>query len=134
LKPLDEAPPLKFKCFLEKWIQSGSAKDVVTKVILLNNHYKYDKVGNMSGLLDVINKESSTSFLQDDVTRTIAIVCTTHSMKDVPIVWKGLDWESFLIGLFNAKASFMAVACICNRKSFKSLLIIVCKSTFVTKI
>ncbi len=101
---------MRFKCFLEKWIQSGSAKDVATKAILLNNHCKYDKVDNMSGLLDVINKESLASFLQDDVTRTITIVCTTHSMKDVPIVWKGLDWESFLIGLFNAKASFMAVA------------------------
>jgi hypothetical protein len=38
-----------------KW----DAKDVVAKSILLDIHYKYDKVDNMSSLLDVTNKESS---------------------------------------------------------------------------
>ncbi len=55
-------------------------------------------------------------------------------MKDVPIVWKGLDWESFLIGLLNAKTKFMVVAYICNHESFKNLLTIVSKLIFVTKI
>jgi hypothetical protein len=48
---------------LEKWILSGSAEDVVAEAILLDSHYKYDKVDNMSGLLDVIDKESSTLFM-----------------------------------------------------------------------
>jgi hypothetical protein len=29
LNPSDEAPPSGFKCSLEKWIQSRSAKDVI---------------------------------------------------------------------------------------------------------
>jgi hypothetical protein len=134
LKPLDEAPPSRFKYVLKKWIQSGSVEDVTTKAIMLNSHYKYDKVDNMSGLLDVINKESLASFLQDDAIRTIAIVCTTHNTKDVPTIWKGLDWESFLIGLLNAKANFMVVPCICDQKTFNCLFIIICKSIFVTNI
>jgi hypothetical protein len=55
-------------------------------------------------------------------------------MKDLPIVWKGLDWESFLIGLLNMMAMFKVIACISNHESFKSLLTTMCKSTFVTKI
>ncbi len=38
-------------------------KDVITKAILLDNHYKYDIVDNMSSLSGVINKESLTLFL-----------------------------------------------------------------------
>ncbi len=61
-------------------------KDVVLEAILLDSHYKYDRINNMLGLLDVINKESLALFLQDDATRTIAINYTTHSMKNVPTV------------------------------------------------
>jgi hypothetical protein len=43
----------------------------------------------MVGLLDVIDKESCTSFLMDDATRTIAVVCIIHNTKDVPTIWKG---------------------------------------------
>lgn len=63
LNPSYEAPPSGFKHYLEKWIQNGNAKDVAVKAILLDSHYKYDKVDNMLGLLDVINKESLASFL-----------------------------------------------------------------------
>jgi hypothetical protein len=70
----------------------------------------------------------------DDGTRTIVIIYTTHSTKDVSIVWKGLDWESFLLRLLNVIAMFKVVACICDHESFKNLLITMCKSTFVTKI
>ncbi len=80
----------------------------------MDNHYKYDIINNMSGLLDVMDKESSALFLQDDVTWTIDVDYTTHSMKNVPIIWKGLNWESFLIGIFNVKANFIIVACICD--------------------
>jgi len=58
---------------------------------LLDIHYKYDKVENMVGLLDVIDKESCTSFFMDDTIRTIAIVCMIHSTKDILTIWKGLD-------------------------------------------
>ncbi len=97
---------------------------------MLDSHHKYNKVDNMSPLLDVINKESSTLFLHDDATQTTIVVCITHST----IIWKGLNWESFFIGLLNAKASFMVVACICNRELFKNLFTIVSKLIFVTKI
>jgi hypothetical protein len=109
-------------------------EDNATEVIFLYIHYKFDIVENMASLLDVINEESCASFLMDDATRTIVIICTIHSTKDISIVWKGPDWESFLLGLLNVRAMFKIVAYICNRESFKSLLTIVCKSTFVTKI
>jgi hypothetical protein len=67
---------------------------------------------NMAGMLDVIDKESCASFLMDDATRTIAIIYTTHSMKDVLIIWKGPNWESFLLRLLNAKAMFKVIVCI----------------------
>jgi hypothetical protein len=102
--------------------------------ILLDVHYKYDRVKTMAGLLDVINKESSALFSMDDATRTIAVVCTTHSTKDVLTVWIGPNWESFFLGFLNMKAMFKVVACICDRGSFKTLLTTMCKSTFVSKI
>jgi hypothetical protein len=49
----------------------------------------------MVELLDVIDKRESISFLQDEATNTFIVVSTTHTMKKMPIVWKGLDWESF---------------------------------------
>jgi hypothetical protein len=98
LNPSNEAPSIGFKWALEKWIQSGALKDNAMESILLNTHYKYDKVENMAGLLDVVDKESCVSFLMDDATRIIIIIYTIHITKDVPIVWKGLDWESFLLG------------------------------------
>jgi hypothetical protein len=64
-------------------------EDNAVEAILLDIHYKFDIVENMLGLLDFINKESCTSFLMDDATRTIVVICTTHSMKNILIVWKG---------------------------------------------
>jgi hypothetical protein len=63
LNPSNEAPPSGFKHSLKKWIHSGSVEDVAKKSILLDNHYKYDRVDNMLGPLDVIDKESLASFL-----------------------------------------------------------------------
>ncbi len=134
LNPLDKGPPIGFKWNLEKWIQNGTLEDNVVEAILLDIHYKYDRVENMVGLLDVINKESCASFLMDDTTMTIVIVYTTHNTKDISTISKGLGWESFLLGLLNVRAMFKVVVCICNHKSFKSLLTIVYKLTFVTKI
>jgi hypothetical protein len=42
--PLDEAPLVGFKWVLNKWIQSGTLEDNATEVIMLDNHYKYDRV------------------------------------------------------------------------------------------
>jgi hypothetical protein len=87
--PSNEAPHVGFKCASEKWIQSETVEDNVVEPIILDIHYKYDKVENMVGLLDVINKESCTLFLMDDVTRTITIIYTTHSTKKISTIWKG---------------------------------------------
>jgi hypothetical protein len=92
------------------------------EAILLDIHYKYDRIENMVGLLDVINKESYASFFMNDITRTIIVIYTTHNMKDIPIIWKGPNWGSFLLGLLNVRAMFKVIACICNCESFKSLL------------
>jgi hypothetical protein len=108
-------------------------EDNAVEAILLDIHCKFEIVENMAGLLDVINKESCASFLMDNATRTIVIIYTTHSMKDILIVRKGLDWEFFLLRLLNVRAMFKVVACICDYESFKSLLNIVCKLIFVTK-
>jgi hypothetical protein len=58
------------------------------EAILLESHYKFDRVANMVTLLDVIDKEMTTSFLQDNATSTIVVVCTTHITKDIQVVWK----------------------------------------------
>ncbi len=120
--------------------------------MLLDIRYKFNKVDNMANLLDVIDKEFLALFFEDDVTRTIVIIWTTHNMKDVLTIWKGPNWKSFLIGLlnakanfkvvayiynhesFNAKANFKVVVSIYNHESFKSLLTIVTKLIFTTKI
>jgi hypothetical protein len=63
LNPLDEMQPLRFKCPLEKWIQSGTSKGNVMDAIMLEIDYKFDWVDNMVTLLNVINKETIASFL-----------------------------------------------------------------------
>lgn len=87
--PSNEAQLVEIKLVLEKWIQSGTPEDNAMKAILLDTHYKYDRIENMVGLLDIIDKESCTLFLMDDTTRTIVVVCIIHNIKDVPTIWKG---------------------------------------------
>ncbi len=41
LNLLDEAPPLWFKCFLEKWIQNGSVEDVDFINMFLSYHNQF---------------------------------------------------------------------------------------------
>jgi hypothetical protein len=64
-------------------MQSGTLEDNAMKAILLDTHYKFDKVENMVGLLDVIVMESLASFLLDDVIRTIIVICTTVSDTNI---------------------------------------------------
>jgi hypothetical protein len=134
LNPLDKVHPLGFKCSLEKWVQSGVSNENTAEAILLEIHYKFDQIDNMVTMLDVIDKEMTTSFLQNNVTSIIAVICTTHiTSKDVPTVWKGFDWDSFVTRLLNPKVRFKVVVCICDCNSFKNLFSIVCKSMYVTK-
>lgn len=48
----------------------------------------YDRVNDMVELLDVINKMESTSFLQEDGTSTFIVVSTTHTIKEVLVMWR----------------------------------------------
>jgi len=48
--------------------------------ILLDSHYKFERIDNMANFLDVINKEQMASFLHDDAIRIIVVVCTTHTI------------------------------------------------------
>lgn len=96
LNPLDEVSPTRFKHALQKWIESGTLEGNVVEAILLDSHYKFERINNMAGLLDVIDKEEMASILHDNATRIITVVCTTHMIKDNPTMWIGPDWESFL--------------------------------------
>jgi hypothetical protein len=88
----------------------------------------------MVELLDVIDKRESISFLQDEATNTFIVVSTTHTMKKMPIVWKGLDWESFFNMLLKLKVIFKIVVYLCDHESFKFLLSTIMKSIYVTKL
>ncbi len=70
-------------------------KDNATEAILLDTHYKYDRVKNIVGLLDVIDNKSCTLFLMDNSTKTITIIYTTHNMKDVPTIKRALIGSLF---------------------------------------
>jgi len=68
----------------------------------------------MAKPLVVIDKTDSTSFLQNDDTSTFIIVSMTHIIKEVHVVWKGLEWESFLNILLNVKVIPKVVVCLCG--------------------
>ncbi len=74
----------------------------------------FDKVNDMVELLVVINKKELIFFLQDNAMITFDVVSTTHTIKDVPIVWKGPNWESFLNMLLNAKVTSKVMVCLCD--------------------
>jgi hypothetical protein len=72
---------------LRRWIERTSSEGITTKFILLDTHYMYD----MAEILDVIDKTKLISFLQDNATNIFIVISTTHTIKEVPIVWKDLD-------------------------------------------
>jgi hypothetical protein len=41
----------------KKWVKSGTLKGNAIEAILLDSHYKFKRVDNMGGLLDVVDKE-----------------------------------------------------------------------------
>jgi hypothetical protein len=49
----------------------------------------------MVGLLDVINKEFCALLFMDNATKTMAVICTIHNTKDVPIVKRALIGSPF---------------------------------------
>jgi hypothetical protein len=91
LNPSDEAPPASFKTTLKRRIESIVPKGIALEFILLDTHYMYDRVNDMAELLNVIDKMDSTSFLQEDNTSIFIVVSTTHTIKEVLVMWKGAD-------------------------------------------
>ncbi len=91
LNPFDKTLLTCFKIALKRWIESTIPEGITTESILLDTHYMYDKVNDMVELLNVIDRMHSTSFLQDNNTSTFIVVSTTHTIKKVFVVWKGLD-------------------------------------------
>jgi hypothetical protein len=59
----NEALHVGFKIALKRLIKSTTPGGIVTKSILLDIHYMYDRVNDMAKLLDVIDKTDLTSFL-----------------------------------------------------------------------
>ncbi len=114
LNPSNEASLISFKIALKRWIESTILEGIVVKSILLDTHYMYDKVNDLVELLDVIDKTNLVSFLQDDGTSTFIVVSTMHTIKEVLVVWKSFNWESFLNTLLNAKVTPKGVVCLCD--------------------
>jgi hypothetical protein len=57
-----------------------------------------------------------------------------HTIIEVPVVWKGSDYELFLNILLNAKVTPKVVVYLCDGESFKFLFTAAMKSTFITKL
>jgi hypothetical protein len=62
------------------------------------------------------------------------VVYTKHTLEKSLTVWKGLDWESLIIDLLEAKATFKVVICVCDRESFMCMFTTIFKFVFVTKV
>jgi hypothetical protein len=91
LNPFNKASLVGFKNALRRWIECTMPKRIVAKLILLDTHYVFNMVNDMVELLEVIEKMELASFLQDDAMNMFTMVSTTHTTKEVPVVWKGLD-------------------------------------------
>jgi len=133
LNPFDETLLACFKIALKRWIENIIPRGITIESILLDTHYMYDRVNDMVELLDVIDKTDITSFLQDNSTSIFIVVSTTHIIKEVLLVWKGPNWESFLNTLLNAKVTPKVIIYLCDNESFKFLFTTTMKSTFIMK-
>jgi hypothetical protein len=65
LNPCEEAPLSSFKFVLLKWVESAIPKALVVEEFFLYTHYRFNRVGSMAKLKDVINTFRLVSFLQD---------------------------------------------------------------------
>lgn len=121
LNPSNEAPLYGFKFALLKWVESAYTLQVQSwrEYGRIEGGYQHAHVGFI---------------LQDQASHSIVMVCTIHTLKKIFVVWKGPNWEFFIIGLLDAKVTFKVVVCVCDRKSFKHLFTTILKSLFVTKV
>ncbi len=65
LNPFYEAPLSSFKFVLLKWVKNAIPKALAVEEIVIDTHYRFDYVGSMAGLKEVINTFRLASFLQD---------------------------------------------------------------------
>jgi hypothetical protein len=63
LKPSNKAPLYGFKFMLLKWVQNTTPKTLIVREILIDTHYRFNHVGNMARLKEVINMPKLASFL-----------------------------------------------------------------------
>lgn len=80
LNPSDDALLIGFNC-LEKMDKQHRSRGYRYRVILLEIHYKYDRLNDMVELLNVIDKSKMVSYLQDNTTSTVIVTSTTHTTK-----------------------------------------------------
>jgi len=91
LNPSNDASIAEFMTTLKKWRSSATLEAIAIEFIPLDARYKYDRLNDMTKLLNVVNKREMVSYLQDDTKSIIVVVSTTHTTKEIPIVWKGSD-------------------------------------------
>jgi hypothetical protein len=63
LNPSNKVPPSGFKYTLLKWVQSAIPHALIAEEILFDTHYKFDRVGSMAKLKEVIEMHNLVSFL-----------------------------------------------------------------------
>ncbi len=78
-----------------KWLQID--KIYCNKATQVDTHQKQDKFNDMANLLDVVDKRERISSLQDDAISIIVVMSTTHTSKEIHVVWKGSDMNRFLM-------------------------------------
>jgi hypothetical protein len=89
------------------------------EVTLHESHYKFVILPTLGNLKMIMDGDLNTmKLLMDNVPLTMAFLSTTYNFDGECPIWKGLDWECLLIGLFNCKVCFQSVICICDRKAF----------------
>jgi hypothetical protein len=79
--PSDDAPLIGFTTTMRKWINITTPNAIAMKSILLETHYKYDRLHDIANFLDMIDKSQTISYLQDNMTSIIVVVSTTHTTK-----------------------------------------------------
>lgn len=63
LNPSNEALIAEFMTTLKKWRSSATLEAIATEFIPLDARYKYDRLNDMTKLLDVVNKREMVSYL-----------------------------------------------------------------------
>jgi hypothetical protein len=63
LIPSNDVPLARFTTTLKKWIINVILKVIATKFVLLNSHYKYDRLNDMAKLLNIVDKKEMVSYL-----------------------------------------------------------------------